>query len=152
MHCVGGQPLVSVLFVAVLITLFFLKTFSLLVCTLFYIRYKMKLIGKFMLYTYEMRIRSSSSPRSGLDELLMRISIRNSLSYVISTTLCKTTLSTCPCGVMVGLKIRTQWFESVHSVFSTCFVLPSIPFFTQKHVLTSKRNSLVLFIEQYLHP
>ena len=31
MHCVGGQPLVSVLFVAVLITLFFLKNFLLLV-------------------------------------------------------------------------------------------------------------------------
>ena len=31
MHCVGGQPLVSVLFVGVLITLFLLKTFSLLV-------------------------------------------------------------------------------------------------------------------------
>ena len=31
MHCIGGQPLVSVLFVAVLITLFLLKTFSLLV-------------------------------------------------------------------------------------------------------------------------
>ena len=31
MHCVGGHTLVSVLFVAVLITLFLLKTFSLLV-------------------------------------------------------------------------------------------------------------------------
>ena len=37
MHCVGGQPLVSVRFVAVLITLFWIKTFSLLVCTPFYI-------------------------------------------------------------------------------------------------------------------
>ena len=36
MHCIAGQPLVSVLFVAVLIALFLLKTFSLLVlyCTL----------------------------------------------------------------------------------------------------------------------
>ena len=108
MHCVGGHTLVSVLFVAVLITLFFFKTFSLLVCTLFYIRYKMKLIGKFMLYTYEMRIKSSSSPLRGLDELLMRISIRNSLSYVISTTLCKTTLSTRPFGVMAVAKVRTH--------------------------------------------
>ena len=31
MHCFGGYRLVSVLFVAALITLFFLKTFSLLV-------------------------------------------------------------------------------------------------------------------------
>ena len=31
MHCIGGQPLVSILVVAVLITLFLLKTFSLLV-------------------------------------------------------------------------------------------------------------------------
>ena len=30
-HCIGGQPLVSVLFLAVLITLFLIKTFSLLV-------------------------------------------------------------------------------------------------------------------------
>ena len=35
MHCVGGRTLVSVLFVAVLITPFLLKTFSILVCTLF---------------------------------------------------------------------------------------------------------------------
>ena len=32
MHCVGGHTLVPALFVAVLITLFFLKTFSLFVC------------------------------------------------------------------------------------------------------------------------
>ena len=31
MHCFGGQPLVSVLFMAVLITLFLLNSFSLLV-------------------------------------------------------------------------------------------------------------------------
>ena len=38
MLCFGGQGLVSVLFVAVLITLFSLKTFNyILVCTLFYI-------------------------------------------------------------------------------------------------------------------
>ena len=46
MHCIAGQPLVSVLFVAVLIALFLLKTFSLLVCTLFclhYMRYDMGL-------------------------------------------------------------------------------------------------------------
>ena len=35
MHCVGGHTLVSVLIVAALITLLLLKTFSLLVCTLF---------------------------------------------------------------------------------------------------------------------
>ena len=38
MNCVGGQRLVSVLFKAVLITLFLLKTFSLLVCTFFNIK------------------------------------------------------------------------------------------------------------------
>ena len=36
MHCFGGQPLISVFFVAVLITLFFVKKILLLlVCTLF---------------------------------------------------------------------------------------------------------------------
>ena len=35
MYCVGEQPLVSVLFVAVLITLFLLKPLSLLVHTVF---------------------------------------------------------------------------------------------------------------------
>ena len=39
MLCVRGQGLVSVLFVAILITLFLLKTFSLLVCTLFFLHY-----------------------------------------------------------------------------------------------------------------
>ena len=53
MQCVGGHGLVSVRFVAVLITLFLLKTFYylyILVCTLSFLHYTIYVVQ------YEMRI------------------------------------------------------------------------------------------------
>ena len=78
--------------------------------------------------------------------------VRNSHSYVIWTRRRKMTLSSRPYGVMVVAKIRTHYFESVLSFLE--LICPPVDsfFLTQKHVLTSKQNLLVLFKEQYLHP
>ena len=68
------------------------------------------------------------------------------------TRLCKKTLSSSPYGVTVVAKIRTHQFEPIYSVLFELICPPVDCFFTQKALLTSMHNLLVLFIEQYLQP
>ena len=64
------------------------------------------------------------------------------------------TLSNIPYEVMVVAKIRTYsvLVQARILLFFELIFPPVDSFFTQKALLTSKHNSLVLFIEQYLHP
>ena len=77
------------------------------------------------------------------------VHVRNSHSYVIWTRNVKDTIQSSVCDNGCGKDMNTL-VRACILLFLNWFVFPLIPFLTQKALLMSKHNWLVLFIKLYL--